>query len=239
LEHLHKVNFAVAGVELNEIDASTANADPILQRKMATLRKLVSRPHEPGNKRIGFLRSPVEAQGAVRVERMVTACNSLEIDSSGKQVLRSTGETDAIETGLVFRAVGYRGTAFPGLPFDDRLGVIRNNRGRVTNDTDNLPGVYTTGWIKRGCNGIIGSNRKCANETVRHLLEDLSAGRLSTATLGRSQVKHMLLRRVPRAVSLAQWIGIDHAERSAGRATGRPRVKITSRDGLLSAARVQ
>src|SRR3546814_19345112 len=82
-------------------------------------------------------------------------------------LFRSTDQTSILDTGLVLRAIGYRGTPMPGLPFDDVRGVIRNQQGRVIDDAGHvLRGVYTSGWIKRGCRGIIGSNRKCARETV-------------------------------------------------------------------------
>jgi ferredoxin/flavodoxin---NADP+ reductase len=239
LEHLENVDVAVAGMDPGDIDdAALVDADTIVRRKMATLRRLIARQQTPGNKHITFrfLRSPRQLQGDGKMERVVTDCNAFETDGSGRPILRATGETESIDAGPVLGAVGYRGTACPGLPFDDRRGVILNHRGRVTDGTADHVGVYTTGWIKRGCNGIIGSNKKCANETIRHLLEDLDAKRLPAATLDRAQVKQVLLKRAPRAIFLAQWIGIDHAERSAGRSTGRPRVKITSREGLLRAA---
>ena len=33
-------------------------------------------------------------------------------------------------------------------------------------------GTYTAGWIKRGPSGVIGTNKKCATETVDRLLDD-------------------------------------------------------------------
>jgi ferredoxin--NADP+ reductase len=237
--HLGNVNFAVEGVDHGQFYvAAGANADPIVRRKMDTLHRLVSRRQKSGNRRITFrfLRSPLEIQGNGKVERIVTACNNLQVDSARRQVLQNTGRVEPIEAGLVLWAIGYRGTAFPGLPFDNELGVIRNQRGRVSDGTKILPGVYTSGWIKRGCNGIIGSNKKCANETIHHLWEDFKRERLPAAKLDRSEIMGKVLKRAPRAISLTEWIAIDHAERAEGRATGSPLVKITSRSGLLDAA---
>jgi ferredoxin--NADP+ reductase len=89
-------------------------------------------------------------------------------------LLPPTGESDLIEAQLVFRSIGYRATPVPGLPFDNRRGTLPNDGGRVINpDTGRLiPGVYAAGWIKRGPSGVIGTNKKCANETVALLLED-------------------------------------------------------------------
>ena len=39
-------------------------------------------------------------------------------------------------------------------------------------------GEYAVGWIKRGPSGVIGTNKKCAQDTVNRLLEDIEAGGL-------------------------------------------------------------
>ena len=41
-----------------------------------------------------------------------------------------------------------------------------------------LPGVYAVGWIKRGPTGILGTNKRDAEETVDLLAEDLASGAL-------------------------------------------------------------
>lgn len=87
-----------------------------------------------------------------------------------------------------------------------------HERGRVE------PGVYVTGWIKRGPTGFIGTNKSCAQETVTALLDDLETGRL-TAPAGPPVTTAR-----PDAVDLDGWRAIDAAERAEGRAQGRPRV---------------
>ena len=90
--------------------------------------------------------------------------------------VRVTGSGDDIEipAGQVVRAVGYRGTPLPGLPFDEGTGTVPHSGGRV----DARPGTYVVGWIKRGPSGGIGDNRACAKETVGALLDDAIADRL-------------------------------------------------------------
>ena len=63
------------------------------------------------------------------------------------------------------------------IPFDDVAGVIPNREGRVIDvDGEHLPGVYATGWIKRGPVGLIGHTKSDASETIRHLGEDVAEG---------------------------------------------------------------
>ena len=99
-----------------------------------------------------------------------------------------------------------------------------------------LPGVYVTGWIKRGCRGIIGSNKRCAREAVDSLLEDLQAGRLPQHGLDRDTVIAAIGHRKSDLVSRAGWLAIDHAEREAGRVQQRPRVKLTDTAAMLAHA---
>ena len=133
-----------------------------------------------------------------------------------------------LSCGLVFRSVGYRGVALPGVPFDERGGVIPNDGGRVA------PGVYVAGWIKRGPTGVIGTNKKDATETVELLLEDLRDAPRKGATA--EDVDALLDERGVRRVVYASWLAIDEVERSAGEPLGRPRVKLCTWDALLAAA---
>ena len=54
--------------------------------------------------------------------------------------------------------------------------MIPNDGGRVLERR--ARGEYAVGWIKRGPTGIIGTNKRDAQETVDALLEDLDAGSL-------------------------------------------------------------
>ena len=43
----------------------------------------------------------------------------------------ATDERETVACGIVFRSVGYRGVALPGVPFDERRGTVPNDGGRV------------------------------------------------------------------------------------------------------------
>ena len=121
--------------------------------------------------------SPVAILGDGKVEAVEVVRNELVPDESGGIRAVPTDEREVIPCGLVLRSVGYRGMAMPGFPFDEGRATIRNDGGRVLDDAGvPIPGVYCTGWIKRGPSGVIGTNKKDATETVELLLED-AAGR--------------------------------------------------------------
>jgi ferredoxin/flavodoxin---NADP+ reductase len=142
---------------------------------------------------------------------------------------------DTIECGLVLRSVGYRAVPLPDVPFDERYFVLPNERGRVrTADGEPLPGVYAVGWIKRGPTGILGTNKRDADETVAGLVEDLDA--LPWPDAEREQIDGLLAERKPDLVTVEGWRAIDAHELERGRSEERPRVKLASRDELVSVA---
>ena len=214
-------------LELDEASAAElAAAPPTVRRNLDHLREYAARP--PGEKhraiRLRFLSSPVAIHGAERVEAIELARNELV----GGRAIQGD-ERELVPCGIVFRSVGYRGVALPGLPFDDGSGTIPNEGGRVE------PGVYVAGWIKRGPSGVIGTNKKDAAETVQLLLADAAAGRLSRS--GDGSLEQLLEGRGVEAVLYAGWEAIDRAERTAGEPSGRPRIKLCSWDELRAAAR--
>jgi ferredoxin--NADP+ reductase len=136
---------------------------------------------------------------------------------------------------MVLRSVGYRGLPLPGLPFDDRTGVVPHESGRVLSGGRPLAGVYVAGWVKRGPTGVIGTNKSDAAETVATLLAD-------APTLPRAPERDpaalpaLLAGRGVRPVEWAGWEAIDAAERALGVARGCARVKIADRETLLATA---
>ncbi len=180
-----------------------------------------------------FLVSPVEIIGSERVEGVKIVRNELHKGDDGVVRPQPTDISDTIPCGLVFRSIGYRGVPLEGVPFDEQAGVIPNEGGRIAEG-----GEYVVGWIKRGPSGIIGTNKRDAQETVDAVIEDASAGRLlEPSDADPESLEQLLTERKPDHVTYAGWEAIDRAEREAGEAEGRPRVKLTRTEQLLEAAR--
>ena len=240
LEHLEGVDVTVEADDFPAAnDVVLDNADWETRRKIKTLERLAKRRTRGVKKRIvfRFLSSPVELVGNDRVRQVLVIRNHLEHDEDGNLKARPTEEESIIEAGLVFRAIGYRGYPFPGLPFDERRGVIANENGRVSDNGELLPGAYVTGWIKRGPRGIIGTNKQCADETVHCFLNDIEAGKIQRDnTLSSDELSAALANRKLHVVSVAGWRRIDRAERERGRSLSRPRVKLFDVDKMLQIA---
>ncbi|WP_433731045.1 FAD-dependent oxidoreductase [Nocardia sp. CA-129566] len=244
LAHLKGVDIVVDEADLALDPASQALLDdpevePSLQLKYTLAEEFAAAPRDPANKRIVFryLASPTALHGTDHVESVEFAHNEL-VSENGQLVARTTDRTETLETGLVLRSIGYKGEPIKDLPFDERRAVIPNEHGRVIGeDGIPLPGVYVSGWIKRGPRGVIGSNRIDSEETVELLIADFSTGKLGAPQADRAALKALIAQRQADLVDRAGWKAIDTAEKSAGKAAGRPRVKFTTREDLLKAAR--
>jgi ferredoxin--NADP+ reductase len=232
-----------ADVELDETTAAFVadGADKTRRRNVEIVTEYAGRTPSGAERRIvlRFLCSPVEVVGEDRVEGVRIVRNQLVANDDGSLSARPTGVEETIEAGLVLRSIGYLGIELPGVPFDERRGVIPNDEGRVIDpDTgEPLPGVYTAGWIKRGPSGVIGTNKKDAQETVRHLVEDHEAGLLPVPAGDASELDALLAERAADRIDYEAWERINQHEVTSGEPHGRPRVKVTRIDEMVEISR--
>ena len=151
-----------------------------------------------------------------------------------KQSARGTGENIEMNAGILFRSIGYRGIAMPGVPFHENWGTIENEKGRVTEQGNIVKQLYTAGWIKRGPSGIIGTNRACSVETVSCLLEDLNNLDSENTKSGFDEIQPLLKDRNIRSINFVDWQQIDAVEVKNGEEKSKPREKFTRRQEMLS-----
>ncbi|MCL2090272.1 MAG: FAD-dependent oxidoreductase [Micrococcales bacterium] len=177
-----------------------------------------------------FLHRPVEVLGA---DGHVVGLRTERTALTGDGNVRGTGEYHDWPVEAVYRAVGYFGSALPEVPFDEDDGVIPNDAGRVLDaDGRPIPGLYCTGWIKRGPVGLIGHTKSDAQETVRHLVED--AAHLPTPTHRDPAAVDALL--ASRGVEVVPWTGwqlLDAHEQQLGATQGRERIKVVPREEMV------
>jgi ferredoxin/flavodoxin---NADP+ reductase len=247
-------------VDRDELEAGLAVPDPDAEeditsrRNVEILRSYAEKAPTGHDKRIvlRFLHSPdaltPDEHGHVGAVELIR--NELVAAPDGGLRAQPTEERETIPAGLVFRAIGYRGIPLPDVPFDPRAAVIPNSGGRVLDHEGArpLPGEYVVGWIKRGPSGVIGTNKRDAQETVDAMLADLSldgetpappddAGRThSPDTPDADAVEALLRSRQPELVTYSGWEAIDRHERALGEPAGRPRVKLTRIEELLRVA---
>ncbi|XP_069808548.1 NADPH:adrenodoxin oxidoreductase, mitochondrial isoform X2 [Dendropsophus ebraccatus] len=181
-----------------------------------------------------FLRSPVavlpseDGKRAAGVRLSVT-----RLDGSGESAVAvPTGETEEISCGLILTSIGYRSVPIsPGVPFLPKQGIIPNTMGRV----QGAPGLYCSGWVKRGPTGVITTTMTDSFDTAQTLLEDIKSGTLNSSDprVGASAIRELLLLRGVQIVSFSDWEKIDAEETAQGLEVGKPREKILDTEEML------
>jgi len=231
-------------VELDSLSRAALERNP----DQATIRKIEILQgyalHKPTGKSrkliMRFLVSPVELMGndAGQVAGMRLVRNELYATEAGTLRPRHTDQFEELPVGLVFRSVGYRGVPLPGVPFNEKWGVILNEKGRVVNPRTGQPvvGEYSAGWIKRGPTGVIGTNKPDAAETATCMIEDVAEGLTLKPQQPEVAAAEQLVRACqPNYFTYADWLRLDELEVTRGKAAGRPRIKFTCVEDMSAA----
>lgn len=181
-----------------------------------------------------------DAEGNVR------ALRTERTELTGNGNVRGTGTFRDWPAQAVYRAVGYFSSPVPGVPFDGVGGVVPNEEGRVLTDAASsqvVPGLYATGWIKRGPVGLIGSTKSDAQETIAHLLEDVQTGVVEQKGAENEITGLLDARQVP-YTTWHGWELLDAYEKALGEASPelssgvtRERIKVVSRDLMTRISR--
>ncbi|TWG08481.1 FAD-dependent oxidoreductase [Saccharopolyspora dendranthemae] len=238
LDHQDEVEIIVhpEGFELDEASEQEITNNNQVKSIVKTLQDWALRDPKHNTKRrlhLHFLRGPVEVTGTDRVESFKVEVMELTGDGN----VRGTGEYETYPVQQVYRAVGYLSSPIADLPFDTKKGTVPNDGGRVLDlDGEHIPGVYTTGWIKRGPVGLIGHTKGDALETINHLLEDLD--QLPEPEQPDSDsIINVLEERGIEYTTWEGWARLDTHEKSLGEPHGRERIKVVARDEMVKISR--
>ncbi|MEU0790382.1 FAD-dependent oxidoreductase [Amycolatopsis sp. NPDC005961] len=238
LDHSPNVEVIVAPEDIEFDDGSIAalRASKQIDMVVKTLQEWAIR--EPGTRQrrlhLHFFHSPSEVLGE---DGRVVGLRTERTELTGDGTVRGTGEFHDWDVQAVYRAVGYLSSHLPELPFDHAAGVVPNQAGRVLDlDENQLPGVYVTGWIKRGPVGLIGHTKGDAAETIASLLSDadtLSAPKYASPD---AILDFLAARGIP-FTTWEGWGKLDAHEKSLGLAAGRERIKVVEREEMTRVSR--
>ena len=189
----------------------------------------------PHTLQIHLFEQPVEI---LEKDGRVVGLRTERTELDGEGGARGTGRFTDWPVQAVYRAVGYESDPVPGVPFDDRVAVIPNDGGHVLDNAgEPLPGLYATGWIKRGPIGLIGNTKSDAKQTTDMLFADATAGRLSREVTDPDAIISLLDDRGIAYTSWQGWYQLDAEERALGEAEGRERKKIVDWEEMVRHAR--
>jgi ferredoxin--NADP+ reductase len=225
LGHLERAGPRVDPTDLPP-EGDDAMLEPGMRKSVTHLRAFAANPvAKPVTIDFDFFAMPVAIEGTKenggRVQRVIVERTRLDAD------LRShgTGETYAIEAGLVISCIGYQTPPIAGVPYEHGRGRFASDEGRV------LPGLYAVGWARRGPSGTIGTNKPDGARIAEMVLEDIGAGAGKT---GRPGLDALLASRGVTPVTFRDWRRIEEAEIAAA-ADGHPREKFVSIAAMLEA----
>ena len=236
------IHVADEEAELDILSSQDLDIDgnKIKVRKVEIIQNFAKRKYNSSSKviRMRFLTSPIEMfnDGADKVSGMRLVKNEIYRAEQGSLKSRPTDVYEDIDAGLVFRSVGYLGSAVPEIPFDAKSGIICNSAGRILDPKTQefLIGMYTSGWIKRGPTGVIGTNKEDSIESINCLIEDVKSGKMLMPTSKCfSKVEELVRSRQSDLFTFDDWKRIDNMEIANGDLVGRPRVKFTSTLSML------
>jgi ferredoxin--NADP+ reductase len=238
LDHSPNVEVIVHpdGIDFDEGSMAAIRSSKQVEMVVKTLQEWAIR--EPGSRsrrlHLHFLQAPVEVLGDDHVTGLRTERTELTGDGS----VRGTGEFQDWPVQAVYRAVGYLSSNLADLPFDQKSGTVPHEGGRVLDLDDQIvPGVYVTGWIKRGPIGLIGHTKGDALETVTNLLADAPGLSGPAAPDPAAVVEFLDQRQVP-FTTLEGWGKLDSHEIALGVVEGRERIKVVDRDTMISISRL-
>lgn len=224
--------------ELGHLEAAVPQVDPadfppVLddallepgQRKSVThLREFADLPAgKPKTIVFDFFAKPVAVEGDGRVERLIVERTAL--DDTGAAV--GTGETYAIDCGMIVTCIGYQTPPIEGVPYETDRGRFANCDGVIGD------GLYCVGWARRGPTGTIGTNRPDGYEVAERIAADL-AGSGGARKDGRPGLDRLLAERNVDIVTFRDWQKIEEAEAARAR-DGNPREKFVAIAEMLGA----
>ena len=215
LGHLERAQPLVKAGDLPPVEEDAA-LEPGDRKTVTHLRNFAATPRgdKPLTIHFEFFRRPVAVGGNARAERLIVETTRLE---DGKAV--GTGELHAIPCGLVIACIGYRTATIPGVPYDGGLGrFVSDAAGRI------MPGLYASGWARRGPSGTIGTNRPDGFSVVEAIVADVTAPSGGDAP---AALDALLASRGVKATHFGNWQTIDAAEVARAR-PGAPREKFIS-----------
>ena len=238
LDHSHTIEVIVnpEDIDYDEASINARRASKSQDLVCQTLEQYAMREPKdaPHTLHIHLFENPVEILGedgnvvGLRTERM-------ELDGTGH--VQGTGKFTEWPVQAVYRAVGYRSEAITAVPFDHGTAVIPNDGGHVVDPAGEIvPGVYVTGWIKRGPVGLIGNTKSDAKETTDMLIADALAGRLTPRTATGDITEYLEAQGIP-YTTWDGWHKLDAHERSLGSAEGRERKKVVEWDEMVAHSR--
>ncbi|KAF9393405.1 hypothetical protein CPC16_002099, partial [Podila verticillata] len=232
---------------VSEMERAGKSLDRPRKRLMGLLEKGIkeSKPNQPKSWSLQFLRSPLGFSGdgngsSGTLKAVELGINRLEGEDHNRRAV-PTGAKEELKCGLAFRSIGYKSVGIQGVPFNGRKGIVPNKDGKVVDENSNVvPGLYASGWLKHGPIGVIASTMADAYQTADTIISDWAQGEpmLNESLVepsGGAPVLDILRSKGHKTVSYQDWKKIEQREFEMGTKLGKPREKFVTVEDMLKA----
>lgn len=207
------------------------NAPKTLKANYEILKNLSEKPFAGQSKTLSirFFLSPVrfDSVDGETVSSVTFCVNLLSGDVANRKAVPTDKQIEE-HTDIILKSIGYRGEQIDSLPWDDRKGTFSHEHGLISDGTYQL---YTSGWIKRGPSGVIGTNKADSVETVQTVISHIE--KLPPITKSIKELYELLSQRGVRVIHFNDWVTLNKAEMDRGEGI-KPRVKFNSNAEALS-----
>ncbi len=180
---------------INSINKNQLNDDLSKQYRILTNFPEANNINTEKNKSVEFkfYASPIEIIGDKKVTGIKFKNNLLKNNNNN--------EYFTINCGIVISAIGYTGYKISN--------IKTNNNGMILHKENIIKkGLYTTGWISRGPNGVVGTNKHDGAKVAKHIIENIKDQNKE----GRKGIKKLLNNLSIRYISKEEWIMINEEE---------------------------
>jgi NADPH-dependent glutamate synthase beta subunit-like oxidoreductase len=230
------------------VDPKDLELDPVSQaelermgnkgkRKLEALQKYTNTKRQPGDRLVQFqfFKNPAEFidDGTGKLKAMKVE-KTILVDKGGKSSAKGTNQFLELPCGVAFRSIGYRSKPIPGVPFDENKGRILNEKGRIKDEKGFIPGMYTAGWVKRGPDGVVGTNINCAKETISCILDDIQKEKVQLKKVDASaELANLLKSKNHVYVTFNEYLKLEKYEEEMGKKKGKIREKVLRVEEML------
>lgn len=181
-----------------------------------------------------FFKTPLEFIGNnLKVSKVRLGTNILEGENINNQKAILTDLHETIDCGLGIISIGYKSTSIDeSLEFDNRLGILKNNFGKIGN------GLYATGWVATGPSGVILNTMNNSFGVAETILKDIEndSTLIQESKPGFNYINSILNKQLIQVVSWNDWLKINQFEIATGKKIGKPREKLVDIKKMLEIA---
>ena len=182
--------------------------------------------------KFGWFPLEIKTNSSGHVSGIVLQKNIVSGDMKNPTITPTT-EHVTLPCSCVITSIGSRVVKLPGVPFSNNR--IPEVESRVCEFPGGpiVPGLYTSGWARRGSDGVLATTITDSANTAQSIVHDLEQVSRCVGNEDHWDVCEVLKDRGVKFVTFEDWDTIDKMEQDKGREKGKPREKMLDFDEII------